>query len=184
MRFPASAALMLALPLAGSAAAADAAAARAAFARVYAVFSHPRCLNCHPAGDRPLQGDHSVTHAPRVQRGVDGKGQYALKCAACHQTSNLSGEHLPPGAPGWHLPSTSMKLVFEGRKPGELCRQLKDPRQNGGKTLAQLHEHVAKDPLVAWGWAPGEGRTPAPGTQAELAADVKTWIDGGTACPE
>jgi hypothetical protein len=77
-----------------------------------------------------------------------------------------------------------MKLVFEGRKPGELCRQLKDPRQNGGKTLAQIHEHVAKDPLVAWGWAPGDGRTPAPGSQVELAAHVEAWIDGGAACPD
>jgi hypothetical protein len=30
--------------------------ARAAFMKAYPVFMHPRCLNCHPAGDTPLQG--------------------------------------------------------------------------------------------------------------------------------
>lgn len=176
--------LLVALPLVGSPAAADDTAARDAFAKVYAVFTHPRCLNCHPAGDRPLQGDKGAIHAQRVQRGIDGKGRFAVKCIACHQASNAVGEHMPPGAPNWHLPAASMKLVFEGRTPGVLCRQLKDPRQNGGKTLAQLHEHVAKDPLVAWGWTPGEGRTTAPGTQAELGAHFKTWIDNGAACAE
>ena len=170
--------------IAAGSADADETAARDAFAKAYAVFMHPRCLNCHPAGERPLQGDASEVHAQRVQRGIDGKGRFAVKCLACHQSSNTPGEHMPPGAPNWHLPAASMKLVFEGRTPGQLCRQLKDPKQNGGKTLAQLHEHLAKDPLVGWGWAPGDGRAPAPGTQAELGAYFRTWIDNGAACVE
>ena len=32
----------------------------AAFADIYTVAQHPRCLNCRPAGDSPLQGDDST----------------------------------------------------------------------------------------------------------------------------
>src|SRR5947209_817103 len=88
--------------IAASAAAAaqkDVAGARAAFLDVYKVLMHARCMNCHPTGDAPLQGDRSLPHAQNVQRGPDGKGLYALKCADCHQDTNLPGENMPPGNP-------------------------------------------------------------------------------------
>src|SRR5262245_7592385 len=69
----------------------------AAFLEAYKVFMHPRCMNCHPAGDAPLQGDDSHPHAQLVTRGPDGKGKYAMKCSACHQDHNLPGENMPPG---------------------------------------------------------------------------------------
>ena len=72
---------------------------RAAFLAAYPVFMHPRCMNCHPAGDVPLQGDDSRLHIQNVKRGPDGKGLYALKCANCHQDVNLGGANLPPGNP-------------------------------------------------------------------------------------
>src|SRR5262249_39436492 len=53
----------------------DDAGARAAFLDVYKVLTHPRCLNCHPSGDAPLQGDDSHPHLQNVQRGGDGKGK-------------------------------------------------------------------------------------------------------------
>jgi len=40
--------------------------------------------------------------------------------------------------------------------------------QSGTKAEQLLHEHLAHDDLVAWGWHPGEGRDPAPGSQALL----------------
>src|SRR4249919_2013113 len=55
-------------------------ASQEAFLDVYKVLMSPRCMNCHPAGDIPLQGDDSHQHTMNVQRGVDGKGMYALKC--------------------------------------------------------------------------------------------------------
>jgi hypothetical protein len=155
-----------------------------AFSVVYDVLQHPRCMNCHPMGDVPLQGDDSRPHAQNVQSGPDGKGLYAMECSACHGVANLSGAHLPPGAPNWHLPSRAMPLVFEGQSEAELCRQLKDRATNGGKTPEQLFEHMAHDPLVLWGWAPGDGRTPVPIPHAELVAAVRTWVDSGCACPE
>ena len=48
---------------------------------------------------------------------------------------------------------------------------MKDRARNGGRDLTLLHEHIAKDDLVAWGWDPGRGRMPAPGTQALLKAE-------------
>jgi hypothetical protein len=162
----------------------DDAAARAAFQDVYKVLMHPRCMNCHPSGDIPLQGDDSHLHAQNVQRGEDGKGKYALKCANCHQETNLPGEKLPPGNPNWHLPTTAMPLVFQGKSPKELADQLKDPKRNGGRTLEQLVEHVTHDKLVLWGWEPGEGRTKPPLSHAEFAKRFREWVEKGAASPE
>lgn len=151
---------------------------------VYEVLQHPRCMNCHPAGDAPLQGDASVPHLQNVQRGPDGKGWFAMRCSTCHQTENLPGAHLPPGAPHWQLPRPETPLVFEGRSSGDLCRQLKDPAQNGNKTPEQLFHHMAEDALVLWGWEPGEGRAPVSVPHATLVSALRAWIDGGCACPE
>ncbi|MBI2956569.1 MAG: hypothetical protein HYY26_04565 [Acidobacteria bacterium] len=167
-----------------AAARAEEAGARAAFGAAYAVFMHPRCLNCHPAGEQPLQGDDSRPHAQNVQRGRTGNGKYALKCSNCHQTANVAGRHMPPGAPNWHLPPPGMPMVFEGKTAGELCRQFKDPAENGGKTIAGVIHHIEEDPLVLWGWSPGEGRTPPPLSRAEFVAKMKQWADGGAPCPE
>ena len=45
----------------------------AIFTELGKVLTHPRCLNCHPAGDRPRQGDVSRLHQPPVERGADGR---------------------------------------------------------------------------------------------------------------
>jgi hypothetical protein len=162
----------------------DAVASRAAFLQVYRVLTSPRCQNCHPAGDVPLQGDDSHVHLQNVKRGKDGHGVYGMRCDTCHQAKNLPGEHMPPGNPKWSLPSPEQKMIFVGRSPAELCRQLKDPKQNGGRTLAMLLDHVANDDLVGWAWNPGDGRTLPPLSRVETAAQMKVWVEGGAACPE
>jgi hypothetical protein len=162
----------------------DDAASRAAFLAAYPVFMHPRCMNCHPSGDAPLQGDDSHPHGQNVQRGPEGKGLYALKCANCHQLANLPGANMPPGNPNWHLPPPAMKMVFQCRTPSELARQLKDPKLNGGKTLDQLLHHVSEDKLVLGGWDPGDGRSKPPIPHAEFATKVREWIEKGAAIPE
>src|SRR6267378_8436126 len=60
----------------------DEAASRAAFLAAYPVLMHPRCMNCHPKGDAPLQGDDSHVHIQNVKRGTDGHGKYGMKCSA------------------------------------------------------------------------------------------------------
>lgn len=162
----------------------DAAASAKAFLEIHKVFTSPRCQNCHPAGDAPLQGDDSHVHLQDVKRGKDGHGVSAMRCETCHQTGNLAGDHMPPGNPKWGLPSPEHKMVFVGRTPAELCRQLKDQKQTGGRSLQQLLEHVANDELVGWGWNPGDGRTLPPLSRSDTVAQMKIWIDGGAACPE
>ncbi len=162
----------------------DAGASRAAFLQVYRVFTSPRCQNCHPAGDVPLQGDDSHVHLQNVKRGKDGHGVYGMRCDTCHQTKNLPGEHMPPGNPKWSLPSLEQKMIFVGRSPAELCSQLKDPKRNGGRTLAMLLDHVANDDLVGWAWNPGDGRTLPPLSRVETAAQMKVWVESGAACPD
>jgi cytochrome c5 len=150
---------------------------------IYGVLQHPRCMNCHPAGDAPLQGDLSLPHAQNVQRGPDGHGLYALRCDGCHAAQTVSDTNLPPGVPGWHLPSASEKLIFENRSSGDLCRQLRDPAQNGHQTPEQLVEHMERAPLVLWGWSPGPGRAPVSTPHDELMRAMRTWVDGGCGCP-
>src|SRR5882762_2879076 len=162
----------------------DANRSREAFLEVYKVFTSPRCQNCHPAGDSPLQGDDSHVHAQNVKRGKDGHGVYGMRCDTCHQTTNLPGEHMPPGNPKWSLPSPEHKMVIVGRSPAELCRQLKDRKQTGGRSLEQLLEHVSTDDLVGCARIPGPGRTPPPLPRAETTAQMKIWIAGGAACPQ
>lgn len=162
----------------------DAAASRQAFLQVYKVLTSPRCQNCHPAGDAPLQGDDSHPHLQNVVRGKDGHGVYGMRCATCHQSANLQGDHMPPGNPKWSLPSPEHKMVFVGRSPAELCSQLKDPKQNGNRNLQQIYDHVSADDLVGWGWNPGDGRSQPPLSRADTSAQLKIWIDGGAACPE
>src|SRR5438128_11210007 len=74
----------------------DASSSREAFLQVYKVFTSPRCQNCHPPGDSPLQGDDSHVHLQNVSRGKDGYGAYDMASASCHLTTNLPDEPMPP----------------------------------------------------------------------------------------
>ena len=136
---------------------------RALFTEAAKVLTHPRCLNCHPAGDRPLQANDSHLHEPFVRR--DGT------CITCHTDRNFNlteraSYRSIPGHARWLL--APIEMAWEGKSIGEICQQIKDPNRNGGRDLALVHEHMAKDDLVAWGWEPGTGRDPAPGTQEML----------------
>jgi hypothetical protein len=160
---------------------ADPAARSAAiFTELGKVLTHPRCLNCHPAGDRPRQGDTSRLHQPPVVRGADGFGLPAMRCPICHLQANFDPAGVP-GNPIWHL--APREMGWEGRTLGEICAQIKDPARNGNRTLASLIEHIGEDHLVGWAWAPGYGRQPAPGTQKQAGALVEAWIETGAACP-
>src|SRR5438874_644613 len=47
------------------------------------VIQHPRCINCHPAGDRPLQGEDRHLHFPAAVRGPEDMGVPGGYCTAC-----------------------------------------------------------------------------------------------------
>jgi hypothetical protein len=162
------------------------AAALKAFDTVQAVLQHPRCQNCHIPGDAPLQFDEGLAHDMSVKRGTGGLGAPGLPCSTCHDTKNppaAYGAHTPPGAPKWHLPSASQKMVFINLGKADLCAEIKDSKKTGGKNLDAMLEHVSHDALVLWGWDPGVGRAPVPVPHDEFVTAWKTWMAGGAPCP-
>jgi hypothetical protein len=165
----------------------DRAAGLAAFETVRAVFQHPRCQNCHPAGDVPLQGDEGRLHNQNILRGPKGEGMVGAECTTCHGTASPPdsyGRNIPPGTTkAWHMPPPELKLVFVGMSPRALCEQVKDPARNGGKDMAALRTHL-DDPLVVWGWAPGKGRAPVSTPRQTFLAAWETWAAADAPCPE
>jgi hypothetical protein len=157
----------------------------ALFGEAGKVIQHSRCINCHPAGDHPLQGEDRHRHFPAVVRGPENMGVPGDYCTACHHDTNVTPLAAPhtsiPGNPRWQL--APREMAWETKTLGEICTQLKDPERNGRRSLAELHEHMAEDDLVGWGWHPGAGRQPAPGTQQIFGALIQAWIDTGAACP-
>jgi hypothetical protein len=153
------------------------------FATVAKVLQSPRCMNCHPAGDRPLQGDAGRPHRMWISRASVEAG---LPCSTCHQERNSEAVGVvggPPGAPHWGLPPKETPMVFQGKTVRALCEQLKDPAQTGGRDLAALLHHVEEDPLVLWGWSPGGKRKKPPVSHADFVAAFRTWVASGGACP-
>ena len=155
-----------------------------AFAGVAAVLSSPRCANCHIPGDAPLQGEDGHRHTMNVRRGADGRGTAAMRCTNCHQPVSPPVPHAPPGAPDWRLPPPATPMAWRGLSPGDLCRMLTNPAMNGNRSLADLLEHAAHDPLVVASWQPGPGRALPPLTHAAFVEAFTRWIDGGARCPE
>jgi hypothetical protein len=81
------------------------------------------------------------------------------------------------------MPTADVPMVFEGKSPGDLCRQLTDQAKNGRRSLAVLRDHLDHDELVLWGWKPGPGRTLPPLSHAEFMVHVRAWLDAGAPCP-
>jgi hypothetical protein len=156
-----------------------AARSRALFGELAIVLMHPRCVNCHTPDESPRQGDHAALHDPPIVRSEGGRGVVGMQCTGCHQDRNLELARVP-GAPNWRLAPIAM--VWLDRTPAQICAQLKDPKRSG-RTLEKIQDHIAHDPLVAWGWAPGADRVPAPGSQALAGSLARAWIDTGAECP-
>ncbi|MCW5771559.1 MAG: hypothetical protein KIT16_07995 [Rhodospirillaceae bacterium] len=157
-------------------------AARRAFMGALPVFQHPRCTNCHTRAEGPRQGDVRRAHALGVKRGPEGRGEIATqRCTTCHKAQNGAGG-IVPGAPDWRMPPPG-RAGWDGLTAAEICAALKDPVRNAGLTTDQLVEHLARDPLVAWAWAPGGRRAPPPVARDAFVAQMRAWQKAGGACP-
>jgi hypothetical protein len=152
----------------------------ALFGEVGKVIEHPRCLNCHPAGDRPTQTEAMRPHMPWVVRGDGGIGATGLRCTTCHHRTNFDPANVP-GNPKWSLAPAEM--AWAGKSLGQICTQIKDKTRNGGRDMPALIHHMAEDDLVGWAWHPGGNRTPAPGTQKQFGALFSAWAASGAYCP-
>lgn len=156
------------------------------WAPIYEVFSHPRCANCHVGPDNipRWSGEHyggSKPHGMAVTGGPSRIGAESVLCSACHTAKNSPVPHGPPGAPIWLLAPVEMQ--WWDKSSQAVCEQIKDPQRNGGRTLAEVADHIAHDPLVLWGWEPGPGREPAPYSPSEVADFIRQWEAAGAPCP-
>ncbi len=150
------------------------------------VIQSPRCLNCHPVQRAPTQGDNLHPHNPPMVAGDSGHGPAGMPCFSCHTAANVPtwGQDIKsiPGDPKWGLAPAEM--AWQGKSLGAICGQIKNTATNGGRSLAEIHHHVAEDHLVGWAWNPGAGRVPAAGTQAQFGELIQAWIDTGAKCPK
>lgn len=166
----------------------------AAWDRIYAVTSHPRCANCHVGPDNvPMWTGPSFArpgpHGMNINAGESRIGVEALVCSTCHAMSEAPNDlpHAPPhvGLP-WQL--APVEFQWFGKTSAEVCAQLSDPDRNGGRDAAGLVEHIRDDAahrgFVLWGWTPGGTREPAPGTIKDHIADLETWAAAGQPCPQ
>jgi hypothetical protein len=156
------------------------------FDKMMSVLTHKRCVNCHPAGDHPRQGEDSHLHNFGVMRGEDNHGAPALRCSSCHQqeNNNFSGV---PGAPEWSLAPLSM--AWEGLSRVEIARSMLNPDNNGGRSLEEVVKHLTEHELVLWAWEPGldaagNPRENPPVPKAEYIEAVKAWAASGAIIPE
>ena len=112
---------------------------RALFNEIAKVVTNPRCMNCHPAGDVPLQGNDQHPHMPPILRGEAGLGVPGVSCSSCHTEKNFTlvgtgaSYKSIPGHPRWQL--APIEFAWEGKTVGQICQQIKDPNRNGGRSL-------------------------------------------------
>jgi hypothetical protein len=162
----------------------------AAWDQVHSVLIHPRCINCHTAGNYPQQGDGRRRHFANVVRGLDGHGVPGLQCVTCHQESNANSTGVP-GSHNWHLAPLSMAWQDRNDKPlssAAICRAITDRRKNHNMDGPALLKHNAEDKLVGWAWEPGRdihgmSRTLPPLSRAEFAEATRLWVEAGMPCP-
>jgi len=155
------------------------------FSIMMAVLTHKRCVNCHPNGDRPRQGEDSHYHNFGVVRGTDNHGVAGLKCSTCHQAENNDYAGVP-GAPEWSLAPISMK--WEGLSRVEIAQSMLDPKRNGGRTLEETVHHLTEHELVLWAWEPGVDNEGNPRETPPYPVDVyikavKDWAAAGAVIP-
>ena len=138
--------------LASNSASENAIPANEPFDKMMSVLTHKRCVNCHPAGNQPHQGEDSHVHNFGVQRGEDNHGVAALRCESCHQQENNNYSGVP-GAPEWSVAPLSM--AWEGLSRVEIAQSMMNPEKNGGRNLEEIVKHLTEHELVLWAWEPG-----------------------------
>jgi len=157
-----------------------------AFNIMMQVVMSPRCMNCHPSGDRPTQGDDMHQHYFNVQRGPDDHGAGTMQCQTCHQDKNNDYTGVP-GVKDWHIAPRSMG--WQGLDKYQVAKKMVNPTLNGGLDLEALAKHLTEDELVLWAFNPGvnqlgQQRTPPPVTKEDYIKAVKEWVLQGAQIPK
>ena len=161
----------------------------AAWDRIYAVASHPRCANCHVGeSDRPMWSGPTYgkarPHGMGIRAGESRIGAETIPCRTCHLTNETGGNDQAHGAPqvadAWRL--APVEADWFGRSSDEICGQLRDADLNGGRSFLEIADHLGHDVILHWAWEPGGGREAAPFSLQEHTADVLAWGVAGMPC--
>lgn len=157
-----------------------------AFDKMMQVLTHKRCVNCHPAGNQPLQGEDSHLHNFGIQRGPDNHGLAALQCQTCHQSENNNFSGVP-GAPEWALAPIEMR--WEGLTRVEIAQSMLNRKNNGNRSLDDIVKHLTEHELVLWAWEPGVNadgipREKPPVSKEDFIKAVKEWAAAGAVIPK
>ena len=178
----------VAMPLAAQQTAVSRDEGLAAWDRIFAVAQHPRCTNCHVGPQEApmwegLSYEAGRRHGMNVLAGESRIGAETIPCRTCHITTDAP--NLVPGAAprileAWRLPP--VELDWLNRTSAELCADLRDPERNDGHDIDGLVAHLLSSPFVAWGFAPGAGRSAPPGSPETMAEDVALWGAAGAPC--
>jgi hypothetical protein len=152
-----------------------------AWERFGPVLQHPRCLNCHQPSV-PLQGEAGRRHSPGVARGTDNRGVPGLRCGACHGANANNEASQVPGAAHWKMAPRSMS--WAGLSLGEICRAIRNPAKNGGRSPSGLVKHFQEDSLVHWAWDPGGKRESVSMPYSVFIEFVEEWVRTGAHCPD
>ncbi len=164
-----------------------------AWDRIYTVTSHPRCSNCHtgdtnvPMWSGPSYGK-TRPHGMNINAGESRIGAETIPCSTCHVQSsapNTVAHAAPHTGHPWML--APVDFVWFGQASATVCEQMRDPERNGGRNGDDLVEHIIHDAeikaFITWGFNPGGGREPAPGTMQEHLDDMVAWTAAGMPCP-
>jgi hypothetical protein len=142
--------------------------------RASRVLQHPRCLNCHPVGERPTR----ATTVIRIPAGGTRCGDRAPSaCAAPPATRMQLRPSSVPGHPLWHVAPKAWRgrrnrWVRSASRSGPEAQRRQDARGD--------QEHMARDSLVGWARAPGGNRSPLPERKHSWRVDRRVDRDRGS----
>lgn len=152
-----------------------------AFADMLPVFRHPRCMNCHGGLDIMSERHPGADDIVPMANPLDVE-----QCQQCHD-----------GLPGWRQPGSP--VFFVDKSDEELCLQMKRFESTGDKFVEHIFNDHGDVQFIAAGFvgdrALGQELTDRgltiekpPGTQAQLTAKARKWVDllgpGYSASPE
>lgn len=141
------------------------------------------CLNCYLVMGGLMQGDDMYLYLLFVVWGDVDFGVLGMNCLICYGMENMVlilGQGSILGYELWLLVLVSMGWV--GKLLVQICVQIKDLQQNGGKMLDEFYEYNVYDGLVGWGWDFGEGCIFVFGSQDLFGQLICVWIDIGVVC--
>lgn len=130
--------------------------------KLFPVFSHARCTNCHGRVNLVTGANHAAGPATQLSNCVT---------SGCHTPK----EGFPPRE--WQAAPDSMSMV--GKDARAACATLKRH-----VTAEQYLGLVQVDELIHWAFNPRELRLPAPGGYAAFLKNSEEWVKGGGHCPD